>query len=160
MNIGQRRKHNNKGFSLVELIVVVLIMAIIAVALAPQVMKWIDQSRIANDLQMKDRIVELMQVTATSQDVIDEMATMGGARIEVDNDGLTFKQKADGTGGTCGTGTKIFEVFTGYAGTTDLTTLRTKKSNSQIYVTISDNATIVSAQYFDKDSSEEIVFEE
>lgn len=42
-------KKNNKGFSLVELIVVILIMAIIAVALAPQVMKWVDESRISAD---------------------------------------------------------------------------------------------------------------
>lgn len=42
-------KKNNKGFSLVELIVVILIMAIIAVALAPQVMKWVDESRVSAD---------------------------------------------------------------------------------------------------------------
>ena len=42
-------KKDNKGFSLVELIVVVLIMAIIAVALAPQVMKWVENSRITAD---------------------------------------------------------------------------------------------------------------
>jgi len=35
---------NNKGFSLVELIVVVLIIAIIAVALAPQVIKWVSKA--------------------------------------------------------------------------------------------------------------------
>lgn len=42
-------KKNNKGFSLVELIVVILIMAIIAVALAPQVMKWVDESKVSAD---------------------------------------------------------------------------------------------------------------
>ena len=45
------KKMNNKGFSLVELIVVVLIMAIIAVALAPQVMKWVENSRKSNDIE-------------------------------------------------------------------------------------------------------------
>lgn len=43
------RKKNNKGFSLVELIVVILIMAIIAVALAPQVMKWVGESSKSTD---------------------------------------------------------------------------------------------------------------
>ena len=39
----------NKGFSLVELIVVVLILGIISVALAPQVMKWVGTSRDNSD---------------------------------------------------------------------------------------------------------------
>lgn len=47
------KKNNNKGFSLVELIVVVLIMGIIAVALAPQVMKWVDKARTNSDANTK-----------------------------------------------------------------------------------------------------------
>ena len=41
---------NKKGFSLVELIVVVLVIAIIAVALAPQVMKYVRTASINTDL--------------------------------------------------------------------------------------------------------------
>ena len=51
----KKTKKNNKGFSLVELIVVVLIMGIIAVALAPQVMKWVGKARDNSDTNtMKD----------------------------------------------------------------------------------------------------------
>ena len=42
-------KKNNKGFSLAELIVVVLILGILAVAITPQVMNWIDKSKVAKD---------------------------------------------------------------------------------------------------------------
>ena len=41
----EKARKNNKGFSIVELIVVVLIIAIIAVALAPQVVKYVQKSR-------------------------------------------------------------------------------------------------------------------
>ena len=57
------KKMNNKGFSLVELIVVVLIMAIIAVALAPQVMKWVENSRKATDVQNYGHVAQALEVS-------------------------------------------------------------------------------------------------
>jgi len=61
------KKMNNKGFSLVELIVVVLIMAIIAVALAPQVMKWVENSRISTDCETYDQLISNIQLALTDK---------------------------------------------------------------------------------------------
>ena len=57
-------KKNNKGFSLIELIVVVLIISIIAVALAPQVMKYIQTARVNVDVSNAGEIKSAAQAAA------------------------------------------------------------------------------------------------
>lgn len=47
----KQRTLNNKGFSLIELIVVIAIMAILVGAMAPQVTKYIEKSRKSADVQ-------------------------------------------------------------------------------------------------------------
>lgn len=49
-------KKTNKGFSMVELIIVIAIMAILAGALAPQLIKYINKSRLSTDVQTGDAI--------------------------------------------------------------------------------------------------------
>ncbi len=46
-----KKEMNNKGFSLVELIIVIAIMAILVGVLAPQFIKYVEQSRESTDLQ-------------------------------------------------------------------------------------------------------------
>ncbi len=78
------KKMNNKGFSLVELIVVVLIMAIIAVALAPQVMKWVENSRLSTDRDTYEQFISNLQIALTDKNL--------GATVTE----TTFHIKADG----------------------------------------------------------------
>lgn len=42
----KKEKMNDKGFSLVELIIVIAIMAVLVVVLAPQYLKYVERSRI------------------------------------------------------------------------------------------------------------------
>ncbi len=71
-------KKNNKGFSLVELIVVILIMAVLAVAIAPQVMKWVKNARIASDATNVDSIVSAIQLYQTTDSADKDFTIEGG----------------------------------------------------------------------------------
>ena len=46
----RKEKINDKGFSLVELIIVIAIMALLVVVLAPQYLKYVERARNAMDL--------------------------------------------------------------------------------------------------------------
>ena len=79
-------KKNNKGFSLVELIVVILIMAILGVALTPQVMKWVNNSRVAADSTNYDALVEACNLALASE------AAYSKVKNASDNYIITVKQ--------------------------------------------------------------------
>ena len=81
------KEKKNAGFSLVELIVVVLIMAIIAVALAPQVVRWIENSRIASDLETRTGLEKACQLAVTNEDIFSTVEP-GGYTIVITKDRL------------------------------------------------------------------------
>ena len=52
------KEKGNKGFSLVELIIVIAIMAVLIAVLAPQFIKYVEQSKRSRDIQSADQIRE------------------------------------------------------------------------------------------------------
>jgi len=112
------KKMNNKGFSLVELIVVVLIMAIIAVALAPQVMKWVENSRKSTDIENYNALVEAANVAAADENVISVICASGGDRyIKMTSSGTSLEGSISAADTTSAVYTKLGNVLPGWTDT-------------------------------------------
>ena len=79
------KKMNNKGFSLVELIIVIAIMAILVGVLAPQFIKYVERSKISKDMQNAQVIKEAIDAY-----IAGEQLTSGTVTVTV----------TGGTGGT------------------------------------------------------------
>lgn len=64
----KKRLSNNKGFSLVELIIVIAIMAVLIGVLAPQYMKYVEKSRVSADLDTIDGLVKAAETCVSDPD--------------------------------------------------------------------------------------------
>ncbi|MCM1261648.1 MAG: prepilin-type N-terminal cleavage/methylation domain-containing protein [Butyrivibrio sp.] len=64
-----KKEMNNKGFSLVELIIVIAIMVILIAVLAPQYLKYVEKSRVASDTQTVVEFINSLQVLAADPDI-------------------------------------------------------------------------------------------
>ena len=71
-------KKDNKGFSLVELIIVIAIMAVLVGVLAPQFIKYVEQSRRSRDIQTAQELRE-----ACLADIADGLITSNASRATV-----------------------------------------------------------------------------
>lgn len=64
-----KKEMNNKGFSLVELIIVIAIMVVLIAVLAPQYLKYVEKSRVASDQTTIVNYIDAMQVIAADPDI-------------------------------------------------------------------------------------------
>ena len=67
------RKNENKGFSLVELIVVIAIMAVMTAVLAPALLQYVEKSRAQKDDSAMGEVVNVVKLALADQNVYDEL---------------------------------------------------------------------------------------
>lgn len=107
----KKENMNNKGFSLVELIIVIAIMAILIVVLAPQYLKYVEKSRVSSDQTTIVEYINAMQVIAADPDITldstksytltsaansDAITVSGDLATEITNQGMLDATTAAG----------------------------------------------------------------
>ena len=103
----EQKKLNNEGFSLIELIVVIAIMAILVGAMAPMVTKYIEKSRVSADAQALGAVYTAVQ-TAIADPEITPPASGSGELSALTGD---FKTEVEDTLGGTGSISKAYAAL-------------------------------------------------
>lgn len=132
----EQKQMGNKGFSLVELIVVIAIMAVLVAVLAPQFTKYVDRSRQSNDATTVSGIVNAVQIG------IADVATYD---IKADTYTITLSKKgiaATVASGTNGNEAKVIQAITDTCGAlADLNVTANAWTNVTIEIVVKSDGT-------------------
>ena len=77
------KKTNNRGFSLVELIVVIAIMAVLIGVLAPQFLRYVDKARIQKDNTAIAEIANAAKIAMADEDVYNDLVKDCSSTIDI-----------------------------------------------------------------------------
>lgn len=86
----------NKGFSMVELIIVIAIMVILTGALAPMLVHYIAKARLSTDVDTGKEIAKAIMTCVTDDSVKDNAVQHASAHPVNDMDGNDFKDAVFG----------------------------------------------------------------
>ncbi|MCR5522563.1 MAG: type II secretion system GspH family protein, partial [Clostridia bacterium] len=132
-------RKNKKGFSLVELIIVMAIMVALIAVLAPQFVKYVQRARDSSVSDAAENVYEMVKseyalgnLTGTGTVTVQAGSSSAGGRIQVVNGGLT-------TAGDYGDNN--FDAFVANCG------LDTKEVNSHVYYIITVGGTVTAPTF-------------
>lgn len=91
------KKMNNKGFSMVELIIVIAIMAILAAALAPALIKYINKSRLSTDISTGTSIASAIQTALSNESAYDACSDVTQATFNANTFSGAMKSEVTAT---------------------------------------------------------------
>lgn len=132
-------KKNNKGFSLVELIIVIAIMAVLIGVLAPQFMKYVEQSRRSKDAQAASSLQTAYLADIADMEISSDLGTASApVKVESSNLPTTISEVPVVSGKETGLDTSFYV----YANVADGTCKIYVKVGSDLYdLTIEGDAT-------------------
>ena len=137
----QERKNDNRGFSLVELIVVVAIMAVLIGVLAPQYLRYVEKTRLQKDNSAISEIANTIKIAMADEDVNASIVYTGTGA----NNTITL---AGGTGAnktvSFTTSSKLNDELKATIGDTYTTTSNTyKEAANPIVLTITNTDGVI-----------------
>lgn len=121
------KKKNNKGFSLVELIVVIAIMAVLMAVLAPAMLRYVEKSRVQKDASAVSEAANAAELALADEEIYKKAAEASNADITVvvkDNTEITSSLAEVATDVKKTVGDKISFVAKAHKGQTATVTLK------------------------------------
>lgn len=139
------KKTNNKGFSLVELIIVIAIMAVLIGVLAPQFMRYVERTRLQRDNSAIAEIANALEVSLANENIYNGVTfpvslTIAGAANT--NATVTFTGGITNDTATNDVATELNNVI-GATYTTSSNTYRTPATSIVISSRVDANGNVI-----------------
>ncbi len=102
---------NNKGFSLVELLIVIAIMAIAIGLMAPQLIKYIEKTNVSSDIQLADTIRTGVTTSIVDAEVRADDASQPFLTLMESDTGMNINDNTQFLNSDCVLKTSLEESF-------------------------------------------------